>query len=93
MYDLCKLSKEAYFHVSTKGSSSIKKVLPAVMATSPYLRKKYSQPTYGSSNGISSKNYSNFAWWIPDVEGNPKDPYSFLKSYGEVLLGETIRPD
>lgn len=93
MYDLCKLSKEAYFHVSTKGSSSIKKVLPAVMATSPYLRKKYSQPTYGSSNGIPSKNYSNFAWWIPDGEGNPKDPYSFLKSYGEVLLGETIRPD
>ena len=93
MYDLCKLSKEAYFHVSTKGSSSIKKVLPALMATSPYLRNKYSQPTYGSSKGISSKNYSNFAWWIPDGEGNPKDPYSFLKSYGEVLLGETIRPD
>jgi len=92
MYDLCTLSKEAYFHVSTKGSSSIKKVLPAVMATSPRLRKEYGQATYGAPSGIPSKNYSGYAWWQDDGKGKPKDPYSLLKSYGEDLLGETLLP-
>ena len=90
MYNLCRLSKDAYFRVSTKGSNSIKKVLPAVMATSPLLREAYSQATYGSPGGIASKNYSGFTWWRPDDHGNPQDPYSLLKSYGEDLLGETL---
>jgi hypothetical protein len=92
MYDLCRLSKAAYFHVSTKGSNSIKKVLPAVMATSRLLRKAYSQATYGSPSGIVSMNYSGFTWWRPDDHGNPQDPYSLLKSYGEDLLGEALLP-
>jgi len=92
IYDLCRLSREAYFHVSTKGSSSIKKVLPAVMATSPFLRNAYGQANYGSSGGIPSKNYSGFAWWQADENGNPKDPYSLLKTYAEDLLGETVLP-
>jgi hypothetical protein len=90
MYDLCRLSRDAYFHVSTKGSSSIKKVLPAVMATSPYLRDYYSQPIYGSGAGIPSKNYKNFTWWQPNSDGIPKDPYSLLIKYGEDLLGEKL---
>jgi hypothetical protein len=92
MYDLCRLSREAYFHVSTNGSSSIKKVLPAVMATSPWLRKEYGQPNYGSPSGIPSKNYSGFSWWRPDGIGKPQDPYSLLRIYGEDLLGESILP-
>lgn len=92
MYDLCRLNREAYFHVSTKGSNSIKKVLPAVMATSPWLRKEYSQATYGSPSGITSKNYSGFSWWQPDGIGKPQDPYSLLRVYGEDLLGESILP-
>ena len=92
MVDLCRLSKDAYFHVSTKGSSSIKKVLPAVMATSPWLRKEYEQANYGSASGIPSKNYAGFAWWQADENGNPKDPYSLLKRYAEDLLGETVLP-
>jgi hypothetical protein len=92
MYDLCRLSREAYFHVSTNGSSSIKKVLPAVMATSPWLRKEYGQPNYGSPSGIPSKNYSGFSWWQPDGIGKPQDPYSLLRIYGEDLLGESILP-
>jgi CRISPR/Cas system-associated exonuclease Cas4 (RecB family) len=90
MYDLCKLSKDAYFHVSTKGSSSIKKVLPAVMATSSFLREQYSQPIYGADAGIPSMNYQDFTWWQPDEVGNPQDPYSLLTKYAEDLLGETV---
>ena len=93
MYDLCRLSNDAYFHASTKGSSSIKKVLPAVMATSPYLRDYYSRPIYGSASGISSKNYVGFTWWQANDDGSPKDPYSLLKNYGEDLLGQNLLPE
>jgi hypothetical protein len=92
MFDLCSLSTEAYFHVATKGSSSIKKVLPAVMATSPLLQQNYSQSNYGSAQGIASKNYTNFTWWQSNSDGKPKDPYSLLRSYAEDLLGETVLP-
>jgi hypothetical protein len=90
MYDLCGLSKAAYFHVATKGSSSIKKVLPALMATSPWLQQKYSQATYGSVHHIPSNNYTDFTWWQPDSDGKPQDPYSLLRSYAEDLLGEKV---
>ena len=93
MYDLCKLSKEAFFHVSTKGSSSIKKVLPAVMKTSSFLREEYSKPIYGSDTGIPSMNYQDFTWWQPDEVGDPQDPYSLLTKYAEDLLGETVLPN
>ena len=93
MYDLCQLSKDSYFHVSTKGSSSIKKVLPAVMATSTYLRDYYSQPIYGAKPGIISKNFSNFTWWQLHEDGKPRDPYSLLTKYGEDLLGENLLPE
>lgn len=90
IYDLCKLSKDAYFHVGTKGSSSIKKVLPAVLNTSLGLKVKYSQPIYGSSLGIPSKNFRNFTWWVDSGTGIPIEPYDLLKDYGAVLLGEEL---
>lgn len=90
MYDLYKLSGKAYFQVDTKGSSSIKKVLPAVLKTSPFLRQKYSQPIYGAPTGIPSKNFTNFAWWVDAGQGVPLDPYDLLKDYGSTLLGETV---
>jgi len=90
MYDLCKLSKDAYFHVDTKGSSSIKKVLPAVFKTSSKLKNKYSQPIYGSSKGIPSKNFRNFVWWVDSGSGLPFEPYGLLKDYGSILLGEKL---
>jgi hypothetical protein len=90
MYDLCKLSSQAYFHVDTKGSSSIKKVLPAVLKTSPLLRQKYSSSIYGGQGGISSKNYRDFSWWIDAGQGVPIDPYDLLKDYGSTLLGEIV---
>ena len=90
MYDLCKLSGKAYFHVDTKGSSSIKKVLPAVLKTSPFLRQKYNRPIYGSQGGIPSKNFTNFTWWVDAGQGIPLEPYDLLKDYGSTLLGETV---
>ena len=90
MFDLCKLSKDAYFHVGTKGSSSIKKVLPAVLKTSQTLKLKYSQPIYGSTTGIPSKNFENYTWWVDSGAGVPVEPYDLLKKYRSTLLGEEL---
>jgi hypothetical protein len=62
MVDLCTLAQKSYFHPDTKGGNSIKKVLPAVLKTSNFLRDKYSQPVYGAEGGVSSLNFKNHVW-------------------------------
>ena len=74
MYDLCDLSKRAFFHKLTGGSSSIKKVLPAVMKSSKYLEEKYSKPLT-KQNG-DSLNFDSMIWWRKD--GNVINPYKLL---------------
>ena len=66
---------------------------PAVLNSSQLLRKKYSQPVYGSENGILSKNYQNFQWWVDNGNGLATDPYQLLKDYGTTLIGEELAPD
>lgn len=41
MYDLCDLAGKCYYHPMTKGSSSIKQVLPSVIAESDMLQTRY----------------------------------------------------
>lgn len=92
MYDLCQLSRDAYFHIDTKGSSSIKKVLPSILKISKTLKQKYNKPTYGSTTGIPSKNFKNFTWWVGSADGNPVDPYEFLKKFNKTIYGEDSEP-
>lgn len=77
MVDLCKLAESAFFHPLTGASSSIKKVLPAVLQSSTYLRDRYSQPIYGGKAGIPSKNFSTQIWWHMSDNG-VKNPYNIL---------------
>jgi hypothetical protein len=93
MYDLCQLSARAFYHNGTKGSSSIKKVLPALFKSSSFLREKYSQPIYGSENGIFSKNFRNFIWWVDSGSGVPVEPYELLKDCASTLIGENLFSD
>jgi hypothetical protein len=65
-------------------------VLPAVFKSSELLREKYSQSVYGSANGIPSKNFSKFTWWVDGGNGVPIEPYDLLKEYGSALIGETV---
>lgn len=69
----------AYF-TGTKGSSSIKKILPAVLKASPNLQSLYRQPSYGTPSGISSLNFSEKIWVELDESGQVKDPYTLLPS-------------
>ncbi len=77
MVDLCRLAEKAFFHPATKGSNSIKKVLPAVMQSSDYLKRRYSQPIYGAKGGIPSLNFVDQVWW-QTTDGAVVDPYRLL---------------
>lgn len=77
LVDLCRLAEKAFFHPATKGSNSIKKVLPAVMQSSDYLKQRYVQPTYGAKGDIPSLNFVDQAWW-QEVDGAVADPYRLL---------------
>lgn len=89
MVDLCVLAEKAFFHPDTKGSNSIKKVLPAVLKVSDKLRETYSRPIYGAPNGIPSLNFARpegFAWLNDAENGQTSDPYTRLKQYAEELV-------
>lgn len=78
MVDQCDLVKKYFYHPYTKGSNSIKKVLPAVLNGSSFLKNKYSAAIYGSDSAITSKNYKNWAWIELDESGQVVDPYKRL---------------
>lgn len=78
MIDLCDLVKRYFYHPETKGSNSIKKVLPAVLSSSEYIQKKYSQPIYGLESGVTSLNFRDWAWIQRGTEGGVLDPYKLL---------------
>jgi len=77
MIDMCELVKRYYYDPATKGSNSIKYVLPAILNSSEFLQKKYSEPIYGARDGVFSHNYH--AWkWIQYENGKVLDPYKLL---------------
>lgn len=78
MVDLCDLVKRAYYHPHMQGSNSIKKVLPAIIKHSDYLRKKYSSGTYGKEGGIESLNFRGQRWLLEDGTDKGLDPYKQL---------------
>ncbi|MDO6803039.1 DUF2779 domain-containing protein [Wenyingzhuangia sp. 1_MG-2023] len=76
MIDLCETVKKYYYHPYTKGSNSIKAVLPAILNTSTYLQEKYSQPI--KNIGVSSKNFEEYHVWLEKENNKVKDPYKTL---------------
>lgn len=77
MIDLCQVVKDYYYNPYTKGSNSIKQVLPACLNSSPYLKAKYSRPI-GQIN-LTSTNFDVAHVWI-EMDGSAvKNPYKLLK--------------
>lgn len=91
MIDLNRLAQQAYFAPKTKGRTSIKKVLPAVMASSTFLQEKYSLPIYGTQ--IPSLNFHDGFAWYQEVGGEPKDPYERLKNISGELSQTIVETD
>ena len=75
MVDMWALVKKYYYSPKTKGSNSIKAVLPAILNSSEYLQKKYSSPIYGKE--IKSHNFTDWKW-IEVKDGVVIDPYKRL---------------
>jgi len=76
MVDLNKIVKEYYYNPYTKGSNSIKFVLPASLNSSNYLQQKYSQPI-GSIN-LTSTNFDDNHIWIKIENDEVINPYKML---------------
>lgn len=87
MVDLLELVKWYYYDPNTRGSNSIKYVLPAIMNRSKFLQNKYSKPIYGSAM-MPSKNFKDFIWIQNDEDGGIKDPYKLLPKIFEDIDDE-----
>jgi hypothetical protein len=85
MVDLNEIAKRTYYHPDTKARTSIKKILPAVLKSSAYLKQKYEQPIYGKE--IPSINFKNFTWW-QHKDGEFIEPYDLLKDIENEMLGD-----
>jgi hypothetical protein len=88
MIDLHKLTSQYYYSPKMKGSISLKQVLPAIIADSPYLRERYSlSGVYGKDLLIKSMNFDDHVWITPE-KGN--DPYKTLPRVFEEWDPETL---
>ena len=88
MVDLCRMVRLYHYDPYTKGSNSIKKVLPAILNHSKYLQDKYSKPVYGTA-AIPSLNFKNQVW-IKTEDGTVLNPYKLLKPLFEGVTDEAL---
>lgn len=92
MVDLCSVVKDCYYNPHTKGSNSIKAVLPASLNSSKFLKEKYSQPI--GNIQVSSHNFPQEHVWL-QMEGDKViNPYKTLpplfENWHESEMKETI---
>ena len=76
MIDLCEVIKAFYYNPYTKGSNSIKALLPAIFKNSDLIKEKYSQPL--AAINVTSKNFPNHYRWLRMINGEIEDPYKYL---------------
>jgi hypothetical protein len=76
MIDLAVLVRKYFYSPHTKGSNSIKAILPAILHESSYLQEKYSRPIYG--NKIISKNFKDHKLITRNRSGDIINPYKTL---------------
>ena len=81
MVDLLDLVKKYYYNPDTKGSNSLKDVLPATINSSDFLKHKYSKPIYGTQE-MPSINFTNHQW-LDIEEGIASNPYNKLSTLFE----------
>ena len=75
MIDLWDLVLRYYYSPHAKGSNSIKRILPAIIHDSEYLRAKYSRPIYGKTKQVTSLNVDSHVWIRAECNN---DPYKTL---------------
>ena len=78
MVDLWDIGKCYYYNPLTKGSNSIKAILPSSLSSSKFLQEKYSKPL--NQINVSSKNFSGDHVWLEIENHIVKSPYKMLPS-------------
>jgi hypothetical protein len=92
MVDLCDVAARLYFHHSTKGSSSLKKVLPSLMQCSAFLKGRYARAIYGRGAAITSLNFDPPVAWWQERGGEVQDPYTLLPPlFDDISLADQER--
>ena len=76
MVDLWEVEKKYYYNPLTKGSNSIKAVLPASLSSSLFLQEKYSQSI--NKINVTSKNFPENHIWLGIDNGVIKSSYKML---------------
>ena len=88
MIDLFDLVLNYYYSPLSKGSNSIKDILPAVISESKFLKEKYGKlNVYGKELEIHSLNFDNHVW-IPNEK--TLNPYKTLPRVFEEYTNESI---
>jgi hypothetical protein len=93
MIDMADMVRDYYWHPYMKGSNSIKKVLPAIMNDSQFIKDKYSKPIYGKNCEVKSLNFPNHTWVEFDEDGKVNDPYKTLETLDKLLPMEMQKID
>jgi len=89
LFDLGKLVSETAFFPGTCGSSSIKRVLPAMLAATPALQQRYAKPVYGTAE-LPSLNFREWSW-VAEQDGTIRDPYLLLNPlFSDPLLQKLV---
>ena len=78
MFDLGRFFEQYIFIPGSYGSSSMKRVLPALFRQSAHIKSFYSRPVYGTDQ-MPSKNFKDKAWYVEN-EGTVINPYEQLGS-------------
>jgi len=73
MVDMKEIILRHYYHPLARGSNSLKAILPSILQTSTYLKRKYKAPIYGTPS-MPSHNFTATAW----ITEQTTDPYSML---------------
>ena len=76
MIDLQRTVVRNYFHPQTGGSNSIKAILPAVLESSTFLKKKYTQPI--KNINLTTLNFDENYCFLTIVDGVAMNPYKLL---------------
>jgi hypothetical protein len=78
LVDLRKVIVDYYYNPYTRGSNSIKAVLPAIFETSELIKSKYTKPI--SDINMTSKNFGDNHIWLRRKEDDTiEDPYKSLE--------------
>jgi hypothetical protein len=76
MVDLCEVYKKYVYLPQTKGSNSIKEVLPAIIQTSSFIQEKYSKSI--AEINLTSSNFDTTHRWLKLEQGEIQNPYKML---------------